>query len=204
LCYFEKLSEKGLINKRRKHKIFKPEYQKPNEAVTNYYINKILNSYSDIFKNYIHIGTYPSDVHKIINFKSILKNNFKKKKTKNLNFSIVLNTDVYEGNGIHWIAIFINNKNSTIEYFDPLCENANNNINQILNIIKKTMDKHYDSNFKIHYNNIKHQIGNQECGIYCLYYIIARLFNYSINDINNNIKDYNSISEFRNFLFRLK
>jgi len=204
LCLFEKLSEQGLINKRRKHKIFKPEYEKPNGGLSNYYINKILHSYSDIFKNYIHIGTYPSDVHKLINFKKTLKNNFNKKKTKNLNFSIILNTDVYEGNGLHWVSIFINTKNSTIEYFDSLGEIPNKNIKEILNLIKKTIDSYYESKFKIHYNKTKHQKGNQECGIYSVYYVIARLFNYSIDDINNNIKDYSSISEFRNILFRLK
>ncbi len=204
LCLFEKLSDKGLINNRLKHKIFKPEYKSPNTALTNFDINKILHPYSDILKNYIHIGTYPSDVHQIIDFKNTLKSNFKKKKINNLNFSIVLNTDVYEGDGIHWVVIFINTKNLNIEYFDSLGKTPNKNIKELLNLIKKTIDKYYDSNFKIHYNKIIHQKGNEECGIYCVYYIIARLFNYSIDDINNNIKDYNSISEFRNFLFRLK
>jgi hypothetical protein len=201
LCLFEKLSKNSLINSKTKYKIFKPDYQIPNLGISNFDINKILNPYSDIFKNYKHIGTYPSDVHKIIDFKSTLMNKF----SKNLNnFSIVLNTDVYEGPGLHWVVVFVNSKNSTIEYFDSLGQNPNKNIQQILNFIKKIFDNYYDSKFKIHYNNIIHQKGNSECGIYCIYYVIARLFNYSIDDINNNIKDYNSISEFRKLVFRLK
>lgn len=196
VCIFKNMVYKKAINPSLKHRIFKPKYTL--DILSNYDINNVLNPYKDAFKNYMHIGTFPSDIYDYINLKDKLTKTFKPKVSK---YSIVYNLDKLNGDGTHWVAVFIDVNRSIVEYFDSLAKTPVSNINKNLHLIKKTLDKHYGKNFKIHYNNVVHQGYSGECGVYCVYYIIARLFNYSVHDINNNIKDDKTMTEFRRYIF---
>lgn len=199
ICIFKTLSKKKLINPRSKRHIFKPDFKPIGVPLDNFDINNILIPYSDIFKDYIHLGTYPSNVYDLIDLKKMLSERLNGK-TK---FSIVFNLDENSKPGSHWVAVFIDVSKNNIEYFDSLGKKPIKNISTNLKIIKKSFSEHFNKPFKIYYNNIIHQKNGAECGVYVVYYIIARLFNYSINDINNNIKDDKTIGEFRKYIFNL-
>lgn len=198
LCIFDTLVKKKLIDRNLKKELFKTKLKPYGESLSNYDINNILTPYKNIFKNYIHLGTFPSDIYHIFDLQNFLKESF----ANFSKFSIVLNLDESSKPGSHWVAIYIDSQTNTIEYFDSLARKPIKNIKNILKIIKKSFETHYNKHFKIYYNNIKHQGFDSECGVYVVYYIIARIFNYSIQDINNNIKDSQSIAEFRRYIFR--
>lgn len=200
ICIFKTLSKKKLVSPQSKRLIFKPNYKHHGIPLDTLDINNVLIPYSQVFKNYTHLGTYPSDIYDLIDLKEMLSNKLKNK-TK---FSIVFNLDENSEPGSHWVAVFIDTSKNIIEYFDSLAKKPIKNINTNLKIIKQSFSEHYGKPFKIYYNDIIHQKDGSECGVYVVYYIIARLFNYSINDINNNIKDDQAISEFRKYIFNLK
>lgn len=200
ICIFKTLSKKKLVNPRSKRHIFKPDLKPHGVPLDNFDINNILIPYSDVFKDYIHLGTYPSNISDLIDLKKMLSERFKNKNK----FSIVFNLDENSGPGSHWVAVYIDSRKNTIEYFDSLAKKPIKNINTNLKIIKKSFSEYYNKQFKIYYNDIIHQKNGAECGVYVVYYIIARLFDYSINDINNNIKDDKTIAEFRKYVFKLQ
>jgi hypothetical protein len=91
--------------------------------------------------------------------------------------SVVLNTDVRSGGGIHWFPLFISFKNSpiTIEYFNS---SGNRPVREVNDWMLKTQ-KHLTSNGHkaniIIPSGLVHQRGDTECGLYSIYYIWNRL-----------------------------
>ena len=94
---------------------------------------------------------------------------------------IDMNTDKHNESGEHWFSIFIDligkNRNiPTIYYFDSATsvQKMEELPSQILQLMEKLQEQ---SNYKfdIYYNDIKHQRGSTECGIYCLYFLTEML-----------------------------
>ena len=108
---------------------FKPkqpkEWQKnPNTWLTTDEINEVMKQYEKTYENFEFLGPSPIDydTHKaygecvweeLCEFN--LRDNLKEGKTK---VGIIFNTDPHNKSGTHWIALFIDIKNSFIAYFD--------------------------------------------------------------------------------------
>ena len=93
----------------------------------------------------------------------------------------VFNTDKHDKPGQHWFSMFvdlvgINREKPTIYYFDSAT--AIHNIEdvpiQILDLIEKLQGQSNDK-FDIFYNDIQHQQGDTECGIYCIHFLTEML-----------------------------
>jgi hypothetical protein len=83
----------------------------------------------------------------------------------------VLNTDMSTGSGKHWVCIFIDRINYTIEYFDSGGALPSTNVNDYLVKFVDTNDLYKI----IIVNKFRHQYKTSECGVYCLWYIRQRL-----------------------------
>lgn len=97
-------------------------------------------------------------------------------------FGAIFNTDTHDGPGQHWISLFVNLEKGMICYFDSvgdkppaeigtLIERFRNQGNAYFRKIKKQVKVH------VHINKTRHQLGNTECGVYCIYFIYAMLLN---------------------------
>lgn len=153
-------------------------------------INNVLQQYQEVYDSFKFIGAVPSDFYKVttVYYKDIF--DYEK-------IGVVLNLDNHKQQGSHWVALLIDNKNKSIEYFDSAGKIPNRNIKIFINKLSK-----YCKNYKIHINKIKHQYENNECGIYAIYFIIQRLKNNSFESIcNSNIPD-EKMNKFRNVIFR--
>lgn len=129
--------------------------------LSNFDIKDILTQFEDIipsFKFYDAVGCdyyevypreFPSDV---MNYTHV---------------AWVFNTDRIHQSGKHWVALFINNATRSVEYFDSVGKEPNK-------YIKKFIQKYF-GNYKYSWNRIEHQKEDNECGIYSVYWILARL-----------------------------
>ena len=105
----------------------------------------------------------------------------------------IMNTDDWDGPGIHWTAMFIDlrkEKDWYIEFFNSSSNKPSKNIeNLIKNIVNNLClcnAKPYDCT--THYINIvqkEHQKSETECGVYCLAYILCRCKGLTSNYFNH-------------------
>ena len=101
--------------------------------------------------------------------------------------------------------------NKIINYLYKKKHNNNLHIGQLLNTIKKKKEnstKYFTllnnklSEFDIRYNNIQHQKGDSECGVYSMNFIIRLAKGESFDDIIKNITNDNEMNQCRKVYFR--
>lgn len=178
-----------------KYFTFKPKMTKTNTTwLTSTNINELLQQYTN--SDFVFLGAQPSDYSKIttIDYNKL-------KNTKYAKYiAIVFNLDTHKQPGSHWVAVFIDNKNKTIDYFDSLGNPINKNIQYFINEFNE---------FNLNINSIIHQKGGSQCGIYSVFYIIKRLSGMTFDEINKYFLKLNNnepidifMKEYRKVLFR--
>lgn len=162
---------------------FKPDY--PKEWIKNnttwlsstdiYYVMK---QYEKANDDFIFLGPIPADCPTKI--KCELSNlDLTDMKKNNINkVGIIYNLDVSSGQGTHWVAMFIDNKENQINYYDSYGSKPTQLIH---NFIKSLVDKH---NSEVIYNDKRHQYGHSECGMFSMNFILERLHGSSMYDIS--------------------
>lgn len=163
-----------------------PEWKKnPNEWLSNFDIMEVLKQYEKTYPNFKLIGPTPIDFDKrsgsgddkcvwteLCTFD--LKRYIDDGKTK---LGIVINTDDSEGPGEHWITLYVDIENHFIFFLDS----AGNTIPKEVKALKDRIIKQGKKMvppivFDYHTNgHLEHQMGNTECGMYSLFFIITML-----------------------------
>lgn len=115
----------------------------------------------------------------------------------------VLNTDKYGGSGKHWICIYIDNAGGTVEYFDSAGGTTPESVTRflitaVIELSKLTGKKYKDINV----TSMQHQKKDSECGVYCLFYIIARMSGVPYRFFEHQRVPDSDMENFRSFLFR--
>ena len=129
-----------------------------------------------------------------INIKKLFKKGIKK-------IGIIFNTDKHHQSGSHWIALLIDLNRKGIYYFDSVGIIYPEEINKLINKINKQCES---LNFKmdIQYNSNNHQLGNTECGVYVIHFIITMISkNISFQSFCNNVIHDKDIFKKRNIYF---
>lgn len=86
---------------------------------------------------------------------------------------IIFNTDTHDNSGMHWISMFIDIPNEFIFFFDS---NGPGAPPEIVKLRNRIMSQARQLGIKLKYDsneNFRHQRGNTECGMYCLFFIIS-------------------------------
>ena len=182
----------------------------PNEWLSSVDIIKVMKQYERAYKCFDFIGPTPIDFNtrqlygqcvwdELCNFN--LKKQIESGKNK---IGIIFNTDPHYKPGQHWISMFINIKHSKIIFFDSAGDPPPKEIMDLVNTIKKQGLLLKD---KIHFKyydttGIEHQLGNTECGVYSLYFIVHMIQDKLSNDYlkTHRIKD-EYVNKFRNVYF---
>jgi hypothetical protein len=158
-------------------------------------INLIMIQYELLYNNFKFLGALPSDAFEISSEKkNSLIDNMEKPSIDF--FSIIFNLDKHNQPGSHWVSVFINKENKTIEYFDSLGDKPIATIQKTLDFISNKYD------FDIIINDTVHQKGNTACGIYTIVFILYKLsYPNNYNYLTTTISD-SKIHPFRKTLFR--
>lgn len=150
-------------------------------------INEIMEQYQDLYKHkFQFLGAQPSD------FSKIVKLDWKKLKSIPC-IGIIFNTDPHDKPGQHWLAVFIDNKEKKVDYFDSLGKLPNKNIASFL--------KHFNT-YQFTFNKKAHQKGGSNCGPYSCYFIIERLKGKSFETITKKLIPDKMMTNYRDYLFR--
>lgn len=190
LEFINLISDKSIINKLKKF-TFKPMSPRGKYTwLTTDDINNIMIQYNVVFPKLNYLGALPCDFYK---YHKININEFYRYDS----VSAILNLDRNNQKGSHWVSLFIDNKNRSVEYFDSLGDHPNK-------CIKKFIDRLLEKfpNYIYLQNKIQHQYKNSECGIYSLYFTLHRLYGKSFEELSKNVIRDDTMNLFRNFLFR--
>ena len=155
----------------------------PNEWLSSTDIIKVMKQYEKAYKCFDFIGPTPIDFEKIqLNGECVweelcnisISKLMKRGKNK---VGIIFNTDPHDKPGQHWISMFVNIKKNTIFFFDSTGDKAPKEVDALINKIKKQGENmNPPINFKVDSNeNVEHQYGNTECGVYSLFFIVHML-----------------------------
>lgn len=174
----QKVSQELLVN-------FKHEGPTDDKLLSNYNIDGILKQYSTWFPNFIPLN-FNMRNYADYRFRdgyveespdtlaTVGVSDWIKQKTK---LGCVINTDVYQGEGKHWMALFVDTTTTpcTVEFFNS---SGNAPLSEYIRWLEKTKlqleDLGKPSKICV-VSRIQHQNSRSECGVYSLFYIYARL-----------------------------
>ena len=142
-----------------------------------------MKQYEKKYDDFKFLGVVPSDCPTKIQceLSNIDIKSLKKKKINKI--GLVYNLDVSSGPGTHWVAVYIDNKNNEINFYDSYGSKPIHLINVFLNNIKKKYEKLNQKSIII-YNDTRHQYGGSECGMYSINFLLERLNNVSMYKIS--------------------
>ena len=184
LCWLEQLID-NIKKKEITDKDFAPiapisEWNKYNNWLSSTEFNKVMKQYMDKYPNFLYLGPSPIDFDKIVDGKCVwptlcnidIAKEYKKGKDK---IGIILNLDTHDGEGSHWVAMFIDLKNKYVFYFESTGSTMPSEVKTLIEKVKKQaltigIELKDMDNMKV-----RHQYGKSECGMYCLYFIITLL-----------------------------
>jgi len=89
-------------------------------------------------------------------------------------------------------------------FFDSVGDPAPKEVKKLFNRLKEQLKKHNGKDLQFIENDVPHQLGNNECGVYCIYFITNMLKGRSFFDIVEDIKRDKDMHEFRKVYFRSK
>ena len=191
---------------------FKPKKPKSwednsNTWLSNVDIDNVLKQYYDKYNDYYYHGALPVDFDEEVDNKCLVDNLCKfdvdklHKSGKN-KIALVFNTDPHNKSGEHWISMYIdcigkNIEHPCIYFFDSA---GNPPPKQIKEFIDDTRDNS-KINFSYIENNIQHQKGNTECGIYCLHFLTYMIEDGDFMDYIQNKKNDKFMEKYRSIFF---
>lgn len=190
----------------------------PGYYLSNVEIDTILTQFANKHTNFKSFGAIPYD------FKNTPDGSWKKNCKKIMDFNpatfhnnaswgTVINLDPHYEKGSHWVCMYLTKHSDTIklEYFDSVgtlecrsmveCDKNNlpTEIREFVERIKKRSKEH-GLNFEFSQNTNQHQTKFNECGMYCLYYIMNRLNDIEYSDAYDRIPD-DRMTYLRSILF---
>jgi hypothetical protein len=159
-------------------------------------IDEVMEQYKNKYRNFKFLGTVPIDFDdlpvlgiKNLDFAKMEREGYTK-------FGLVMNTDEHYKSGQHWIAAFVDTdyinkdgKVGRVYFFDSVGSQPENRVIKFLSrgakYIMNKYNKKYANDLDIYYNNVQHQKGNSECGVYSINFLLRLLKGESFQEIIN-------------------
>jgi len=141
-------------------------------------IENCLNQYNRLHKDFKFMGAFPIDFQQCDVSQKMCSfdiDNYYNNGIRNI--AIVFNTDTSKGGGEHWISLFIRmrKKVNSIYFFDSYGNKPPKELDKFIKKLKNKKKTIY------HYNNKSYQDANNQCGIFCIHFIINMLKGMSFN-----------------------
>lgn len=191
----------------------------PKEWLVNRYewlssedIDGVEKNYMRMFPDYFYVGSVPMDFDLKNDTRQCIVSSLCSMKLPELynqghhRIGIVVNTDVHDGPGQHWIAVFCDIRPHLdyprMTYFDSYAMSPEPEIKTLMRRWKEQWDatKIHKKGMKLTYNKTRHQYKDSECGMYCLYFHYACLIEMPMQ---KSIPD-DVVNAFRNMLFQIE
>jgi len=166
-----------------KDNTFRPKGYIHNEWLNSLQIEDVMKQYEKKYEDFKYLGTVPIDFDDIpelgirdLNFGDLVKEG----KTK---IGMTINSDSSRGPGIHWFSMFADLKTGEICFFDSTSDPPVTRIKKFMKRIANFCRDEMGVTPHTKYNDVKHQYGNSECGVYSINFILRMLKGDKFEDI---------------------
>ena len=172
--------------------------QNPSAWLSNHDIFNVLSQYEKAYSDFRFIGPTPIDFESVPQtyddvcvWKDLCKFSLQKEVNKGFKkIGVIFNLDKHTGPGTHWTSLFIDVTEKFIFYFDSAGDSLPTEVKKLvekvmqqgLELTQPTKFTYYDTHM------LEHQKGNNECGMYSLFFIITMLTNKVNNKKFKNMK----------------
>jgi len=196
-CWIQSIVNDESTKKKLEALLFPPKYpkewvSKPNAWLSNIDILDVLKQYEETYSHFYFIGPSSIDFDVMTGGNCVCNNlchfslpTVRKKYTK---IGIIFNLDPHTSSGSHWVSLFIDLQDHFIFYFDSTGDKIPS---QIKKFVKTVLSQNKGMHPLTFYQNDKmeHQLGNTECGMYSLYFIISMLMRESSDGLSMSKKE---------------
>ena len=189
-CWVQKIADPAMKTKMMSLLFAPPQpsewKQNPSQWLSNFDILHVLEQYEKTFPHFIFLGPSPIDYNfrkKEDNMKCVteelckfsLQEQFDNGKKK---IGVIFNLDKHNQGGSHWVSLFIDIEDKFIFYFDSTSDPAPKEVKEFMKTVQqqgKQMKPLIKFPKPIVNNKFEHQLQNNECGMYSLFFIITML-----------------------------
>lgn len=209
-CWLDTIAD-PLVRRKLDKQSFAPDHplswnKDPDEWLSNFDIADVLKQYEETYSNFVFLGPTPIDFdtrlpenggdcvwEELCKFQ--VKNYLESGKTK---IGIVFNLDHHNQGGSHWVSMFVDLEDQYMFYMDSAGDTIPPEIDALAKrIIAQGLDLETPMHIHFHENcPMEHQYGNNECGMYSLYFIVTMLTNKTEKKIFKNYME--KIAFFKN------
>ena len=154
--------------------------KKPDEWLSTIDIQKVMKQWEKSYKCFEFLGPSPIDYDKQQLFGECVWEELCKfslescKKRNKYKIGVIFNLDIHSKPGSHWVAMYIDLRKHIIYYFDSYGDPIPRRIRKFATKVKK-QGKSFGEKYTVIVSKKRHQYGESECGMYCLYFIIQML-----------------------------
>jgi hypothetical protein len=184
-CWLSQIKDENLKTRIDRY-IFAPDkpYEwksNPNTWLSNFDIMNVLEQYEQTYKHFKFIGPTPIDFDKVVRGKCVqnelcnfnLHDYIKRGKS---HIGIIFNLSPHTSSGSHWVSLFIDTKKRVIFYFDSAGDTIPDEIDAFVKRVQSHIKQKHRKEYTFYENAPnEHQMGNTECGVYSLFFIITML-----------------------------
>jgi hypothetical protein len=171
-----------------------------NTWLNTYDIYYVMKQYEKTYNDFVFLGPIPADCPVKINCE-LSKLDLMNMKKKGINkIGIIYNLDISTQSGSHWVAVYIDNKNNEINYYDSYSGISTPLITKFIHTISEQYTKN-NINPVIIYNDKRHQYGGSECGMYSMNFILERLHGKTMYDISKMTIPDSKMTHLRDLLY---
>lgn len=117
-------------------------------------------------------------------------------------YSFVFNTSSInihaQVSGSHWVVLYIDCIQNTIDYFDSMGMFPNELVKESILHVGKVLKKHHpDLKLVVNYTKRRKQMGGNACGIYVVHFVVQRLNGYSFEKFDTEKLPDSEIEKYR-------
>lgn len=155
----------------------------PDEWLSNYDIANVLRQYEEAYPTFCLLGPAPIDFDKRVSNNRCVETSLCQLDVTKLwargkrQIGIVFNLSEHDEEGSHWVSLFIDLKQRFVFYFDSAVTYGETCPPEIMALVGRLQAQASTIGMKLtfHENRLQHQHGNNECGMYSLFFLITLL-----------------------------
>lgn len=212
-CVLEKLDDLGVpVEKITKNQL-RPKAprswtKKPATWLTTTEFDRVMKQYEAAHPEFEFLGASPIDFDKPMGqscvWPRICKFSLAKaKRDGKTKIGVVFNEDNHKQPGSHWVCAFLDIPQGRFYYIDSVGHPMPKEVKVFVDRLREEYAELYGGQLRVDASRVPHQRGDNQCGMYCLFFIIALLTESATYEelMKDRIPD-GMMAELRQVLFR--
>jgi len=164
-------------------------------------IDNVMEQYESKYQDFKFMGAVPIDFDDLpqLGIKDLdysdLKNNGKTK------LGFVFNLDEHYKGGSHWVSMFADLTNGKVYFSDSYGIRPEERIRKLMRRVTRYIQDSGIKNPDVQYNELRHQRGGSECGVYSINFILRLLKGETFNELTSKRMTDSEVNDCRDVYF---